>query len=62
MGRGGYLKSLRDRGPDRRAARHKKPLTWREDAGMGCFAEWLKPPVPEVPVTLVPTIDEFWAV
>ena len=33
-----------------------------EDAGMGWFANWLKPLVPEVPVKLVSTTDEFWTV
>jgi putative NIF3 family GTP cyclohydrolase 1 type 2 len=33
-----------------------------EDAGMGWFADWLRPLVPEVPVKLVSTTDEFWTV
>jgi putative NIF3 family GTP cyclohydrolase 1 type 2 len=33
-----------------------------EDAGMEEFARWLKPFVPEVPVRLVSTTDEFWTV
>jgi putative NIF3 family GTP cyclohydrolase 1 type 2 len=33
-----------------------------EDAGMDEFARWLKPYVPEVPVRLVSTTDEFWTV
>lgn len=33
-----------------------------EDAGMGWFADWLKPFVPEVPVRLISTTDEFWTV
>ena len=33
-----------------------------EDAGMDEFARWLRPFVPEVPVRLVSTTDEFWTV
>ncbi len=33
-----------------------------EDAGMEEFARWLKPFVPEVPVRLISTTDEFWTV
>lgn len=33
-----------------------------EDAGMDEFARWLKPFVPEVPVRLISTTDEFWTV
>jgi hypothetical protein len=33
-----------------------------EDAGMEEFALWLKPFVPEVPVRLISTTDEFWTV
>ena len=33
-----------------------------EDAGMEEFAHWLKPFVPEVPVRLISTTDEFWTV
>lgn len=33
-----------------------------EDAGMEEFAQWLKPYVPEVPVRLISTTDEFWTV
>ena len=33
-----------------------------EDAGMEEFAQWLKPFVPEMPVRLISTTDEFWTV
>jgi hypothetical protein len=29
---------------------------------MDYFAEWLRPFVPEVPVRLISTTDEFWTV
>ncbi len=32
-----------------------------EDPGMGWFANWLKPLVPEVPVQYITTTDEFWS-
>lgn len=33
-----------------------------EDVGMGWFARWLRPLVPEVPVQYISTTDEFWTV